>query len=267
MVSPLNAFFSCPYASATIAKLFAPLSWHSARAPGGQNGSLFGKLLAREHFASAKSPDSTADLTGHRTQMAVRAASIIIVPPSPTVHDLAIEEMILTGNNASAAPPATGSSNFVDALMQLAKGADMALAVAARNLLPRLGSSGGYGADGQPIITYKHDPLSGPVTLESLGDVAGYWAGNWWSDGAIAKVASAMANGQQPDQAAVNFLRAGIFGAVFETAVEAVSGGDGKNQCSSFMAASFFDRQVSRDPAGKLTSLYETVTYGNYMEF
>ncbi len=276
MVSPLNTFLTGAYASVTIEKLFAPLSWSSKPAAPGASSSKSqnGSQPAKSAVASPASPASAntgASVAGTGTQTAVSATSITIVPPSPTVHDLAIEQMILTRNNAGVAQPAIGPSKFVDALTQLATGSDMALAVAARNLLPRLASTEGNGPDGQPIVSYRHDPLSGPVTLDSLADVAGFWSGDWWSDGAIANIASAMANGQAPDQGAVNYLRATLFGAVSMTAMEAVSGGADGNQGGHLTAASetrYFDRQVVRDlGTGQLTTFYETTAYGAYVEF
>ena len=265
MVSPLNAFFSSSYASSMVETLFAPLACSNTRTALSASPAHSQTGLQQPGHSAAVSPESAASanagaiLTGTGAQTVVSAASITAVAPSPTLHDLAIEEMILTGNNVGLARPNIGPSKFVDALMDLAKGPDMALAVAARNLLPRLASSGGCGPDGQAIVSYRNDPLSGPVTLDSLPDVAGFWSGDWWSDGAIANIASAMANGEQPGQSDVNFLRARLFGAVSIVAEEAVSSGADGNQGGHYLAASetcYFDRQVVRDPgtggAGKL---------------
>jgi hypothetical protein len=273
MDSPLNAFFSCSYASVTIEKLFAPLSWSGKRTASNaaptqdQTGSRQSGKSAATRLESP-APANAGAVQAAAGAQTVLSAALTAVAPSPTLHDLAIEETILTGNNAGLARPEIGSTNFVDALMQLATGPDVALAVAARNLLPRIASPGGYGPDGQPIVSYKHDPLSGPVTIDSLADVAGFWSGDWWSDGAIACIASAMAKGEQPGQSDVNLLRARLFGAVSVTAVEVAGGG---NQGGHVMAASevcYFDRQVVRDPGtGALASFYETTAYGAYVEF
>jgi hypothetical protein len=61
----------------------------------------------------------------------------------------------------------------------------------------------------------------------------------------------------------VNFQRAGLFGAVSTTALEA-GGGHGWAAAQT----TFFDRKLSRDArTGEPVSLYESVTYGKYMEF
>ena len=208
----------------------------------------------------AASSTGTADIE-------MQTASFTAVAPSPTIHDLAIEEMALTGNNVGVARPSAGSSKFVDALMQLATGSDMALAVAARNLLPRIAGNGEYDSNGQAIVTYRHDPLHEDLTLNNLDDAASFAAGDWWSDRAIANIASAMAKGEEPNSADENVLRQRLFGSASFFETDAV---EGKGTASYSLSAGtvYFDKHIVHNSGHRgLPDCYGTAVYANYREF
>ena len=160
MFETVNPFFTSGYASAAIAKLFAvlpapgthPVSSSSAPAkPGSSSTARFASATAgNTGVPAANATEAAASGTG--TAIEMKTASLTIVAPSPTIHDLAIEEMVLTGNKAGLVRPSAGSSKFVDALMQLATGSDMALAIAARNLLPRIAGNGEYDLTDRPSL-------------------------------------------------------------------------------------------------------------------
>ena len=63
----------------------------------------------------------------------------------------------IDGKYQRGRPSPVGSSKVVDALMQLATGSDVALAVAAREILPKIVSAKD-GPDGQSVVTYRSDP-------------------------------------------------------------------------------------------------------------
>ncbi len=264
MSEAIDPFFTSGYASAAIAKLFAVLPAPGTRAvssssapakSGGCSTALFaGAAAGNTGIPVANATEAAASGTG--TAIEMQTASLTIVAPSPTIHDLAIEEMALTGNNVGVARPSAGSSNFVDALMQLATGSDMALAVAARNLLPRIAGNGEYDSNGQAIVTYRHDPLHEDLTLNNLDDAASFAAGDWWSDRAIANIASAMAKGEEPNSADENVLRQRLFGSASFFETDAV---EGKGTASYSLSAGtvYFDKHIvhnsgHRGPAGLL---------------
>jgi hypothetical protein len=274
MSESINPFFTSGYASAAIAKLFAALpapgtppassssSCQSSPATSG-NGATAGNSSV---IPAANGTEPMASSTGP-AEIETQTASFTTEAPSPTIHDLAIEEMELTGNNAGLARPGVGSSKFVDALMQLATGSDMALSIAARNLLPRLAGNGEYDSNGQAIVTYRYDPQNEDLTLNNLPDAAGFAAGDWWSDRAIANIASAMANGEEPDTADENFLRQRLFGSFSFTAADEVEA-NGANFYSVSAGSGYFDKQIINDHGIEvLPDCYVTATSATYGEF
>ncbi len=151
-----------------------------------------------------------AGSSASETQTSVNIISATTVRADLNLRDLCNMEAVLTGNTKGLVRPCVGPSKVVDALMQLATGFDVALAVAAREFLPEIASAKD-GPDGQSVITLRNDPAWGPLARTNIPEVAAAMSGQGWSDGAIVSIASSLANGQKPAPIAVNFLHAKMF--------------------------------------------------------
>ena len=299
MVSPLNAFFSSNYALAAIETLFAPLSWNGSQAASSTH-SATGQFNSQKTWnTAAASPANAAfsnlnviltangaDVTatsahagpgGTEAQTTVSHASAITVTVPPGLQDLANEEAVLTGNNVGVVRPSVGPSKFTDALLKLATGSDLALAVAARSLLPRIVSVGNYGPDGQDNVTYHLDPAEMALDTKNLPNVAIAMATRGWTDDTVSRIAGAMANGDQPSQFDVNFLHAKLFGSFTVMDTKAMAGDTSMSQyntdvngnmCSSSSEGWSFNWEVVLNPGTQpLASYSATSVHAQFKEF
>jgi hypothetical protein len=243
MFSSINSFFRGSCATANIATLFAalPASGMHAHKRGaiidssassfmervtstftGAISSGFSASLAQINFTvtrhGTKVTTASADTssTGSSAQVAVSNTSSFTFSVDPTVQDLANEYAVLTNNDAGVVRPNVGPSPWVDALVDLAKGSDVALAVAAREALGTITQAAG-GHD----ITYKN---SGPVVpADNLAHAAAYIASPDFAQAAIMKIAHSIAEGESPDAFLVNMLHARMTGSITVVDTEALS--------------------------------------------
>ncbi len=164
----------------------------------------------------------SAGSSASETQTSVSIISATTVRTDLNLRDLCNMEAVLTGNTKGVVRPCVGASKVVDALMQLATGPDVALAVAAREFLPEIASAKDE-PDGQCVITLRNDPAWGPLARTNIPEVAAAMSGQAWSDGAIVSIASSLANGQKPAPFAVNFLHAKMFNSFTLIHIESTS--------------------------------------------
>ena len=111
--------------------------------------------------ATSESAGSSAS----ETQTSVSIISATTVRTDLNLRDLCNMEAVLTGNTKGVVRPCVGASKVVDALMQLATGPDVALAVAAREFLPEIASA--KDGAGRPVRYY-------PSKRSGMGAVSPY---------------------------------------------------------------------------------------------
>ncbi len=179
-------------------------------------------------------------MSGSYASAAAAASSLTITVTAPqSLRDLCNEYAVLTGNNVGVVRPNVGPSKFVDALMQLATGSDAALAVAARDLLPRICSDGSCGPDGQANVCYQSDRV--PVfNAKELPEAEATMQAQDWSDRAISNIASAMAQGAQPNEYDIAFLHAKLYGSATVIDTEAMAAGEVATQYNAGRNGSFY---------------------------
>ncbi len=245
-MTSINPFFSRSYASANIARLFAALPdsgrWAS-RASRAANNGLSNRTSVQQVTATStagSSPGVSASLaeisfrvtshgtkvttasaetgsTGSSAQVAVSNTSSVTFSVNPSMQDLANEYAVLTNNDAGVVRPNVGASPWVDALVGLAKGSDVALAVAAREALKNVTQAD---ASGQ-AVDYKN---AGPiVNANNLGHAAEYIASQNYAQSAIISIANSIAKGEAPDAFLVNLLHARMNGSITVVDTKALS--------------------------------------------
>jgi hypothetical protein len=219
----------------------------------------------------------SAGPSGSGTQTSVSIISATTVRADLNLRDLCNMEAVLTGNTKGLVRPCVGASKVVDALMQLATGPDVALAVAAREFLPEIASAKD-GPDGQSVITLRNDPAWGPLARTNLPEAAAAMSGQAWSDGAIFSIASSMANGRKPAPFAVNFLHAKMFDSFTLINIESTSTRGDVNNYNADLNRNFgwglsygrpFNWEAGFNRAGKqpLASFSARALYARYNAF
>jgi hypothetical protein len=236
MIGSINPFFSSSYASANIATLFAALPASGTRANRASHAAITGSsastfaervtststglstglsaslaeinFLVTGHGTKVTTASADTSLTGSSAQVAVSNTSSVTFSVVPSVRDLANEYAVLTNNNVGVVRPNVGSSPWVDALVGLAKGSDVALAVAAREALGNVVQADANGQE----IAYKN---AGPVVYaDNLGHAAEYIASQDYAQSAIINIANSIAEGEPPDAFLVNLLHARMNGSI-----------------------------------------------------
>jgi hypothetical protein len=220
----------------------------------------------------------SASPAGSGTQTAAGITSITL-SGDRSLRDLCNMEAVLTGNTKGVVRPSVGSSKVVDALMKLAKGSDVALAVAAREILPKIVSAKD-GPDGQSVVTYRSDPALEAFKPANLPEAAVAMSTEVWSNRTILNIASSMASGQKLDPFEVNFLRAKMFGSFTLTETTTTSTNGDTNKEDADLNRNFgggasggqpFNWRVALNPGGTgtqpLTSFSATAVYARYNAF
>jgi hypothetical protein len=228
---------------------------------------------ATQVTAASESAGSSAS----ETQTSVSIISATTVRADLNLRDLCNMEAVLTGNTKGVVRPCVGASKVVDALMQLATGPDVALAVAVREFLPEIASAKDE-PDGQSVITCRNDPAWGPLARTNIPEAAAAMSGQAWSDGAIFSIASSLANGQKPAPLAVNFLHAKMFNSFTLINIESTSTRGDMNKYNADLNCNFgwslsygqaFDWEARFNRAGRqpLPSFSARALYARYNAF
>lgn len=192
--------------------------------PGGQTPGLSASLaeinfLVTSHGTEVTTASADTGLTGSSAQVAESNASSVTFSVDPSIRDLANEYAVLTNNDVGVVRPNVGSSPWVDALVDLAKGSDVALAVAAREALPNVAQAQ-WDPSGHEIA-YKN---AGPVVYpDDLGHAAEYIASQDYAQEAIVQIANSIAQGEPPDAFLVNLLHARMNGSITVVDTETLS--------------------------------------------
>jgi hypothetical protein len=247
-MTSINAFFFSSYASANIATLFAGLPASGRQAHRASHGAItgssagtfveratstltgglsqgFSAALAQinftvtSHGAQVTTASADTGLTGSSAQVAVSNTSSVTFSVNPSVQDLANEYAVLTNNDTGVVRPNVGPSPWVDALVGLAKGSDVALAVAAREALTNVVQAH-WDADGHEIAYRDIGPKVKP---NNLAHAAEYIASSDYAQAAIINIAKSIAEGEPPDAFLVNLLHARMNGSITVVDTKALS--------------------------------------------
>jgi hypothetical protein len=151
-------------------------------------------FIVTSHGTKVTTASADTSLAGSSAQVAVSNTSSVTFSVNPSIQDLANEYAVLTNNDVGVVRPNVGPSPWVDALVGLAKGSDVALAVAAREALTNV-TQAQWDAGGHEIA-YKN---TGPVVYaDNLAHAAEYIASPDYAQAAIINIANSIAEGEPP---------------------------------------------------------------------